>query len=126
MSNPAKPTALKLLEGNRGHRPIPDDNPEPEPMKTFPKPPKWFDDIAREEWMERGRELFDTGVLTSIDLPVFEFYCYLYSQTRQSPSNQKLQQLRLYMGELGMTPASRNKIHVKKPNADDDSPFAGL
>ena len=118
VGNPAKPTELKLLEGNRGHRPIPDDNPEPKSMEAFPDPPEWLDDIAREEWTERGRELFDMGVLTSVDLPAFEFYCYLYSKARQDPNNQNLQQLRMYMNEFGITPASRGKLHISKPKKD--------
>jgi len=122
MSNSAKPTALKLLEGNRGHRTIPEDNPEPEPVDTCPEPPEWLDLIAREEWNERGPQLFDMGVLTSVDLPAFEFYCYLYSKSKQDPNNQNLQQLRMFMNEFGITPASRGKLHVTKSKRDD-SPF---
>ena len=124
MGNPAKPTALKLLEGNRGHRTIPDDNPEPEPVDIFPEPPEWLDLIAREEWNERGPQLFDMGVLTTVDLPAFEFYCYLYSKSKQDPNNQNLQQLRMFMNEFGITPASRGKLHVSKPKKDD-SKFGG-
>jgi len=124
VSNPAKPIALKLLEGNRGRYPLPEDNPEPEPIEVFPEPPDWLDLIARVEWDERGRELFVTGVLTTVDLPAFEFYCYLYSKSKQDPNNQNLQQLRMFMNEFGITPASRGKLHVSKPKKGD-SKFGG-
>ena len=124
MSNSAKPTALRLLEGNRGHRTIPEDNPEPEPIDVFPEPPDDFDLMAREKWNNLGPLLFDMGVLTAVDIDALEWYCRLYSNLKQKMNNQDLQQLRMFMNELGITPASRGKLHVSKPKKDD-SKFGG-
>ena len=124
-----KPTALRLLEGNREHRPIPDDNPEPSQNGKFPHAPKNLDEAARKEWEGLGLQLWEASVLTSWDLSMFARYCYLYSKTEpdKKPSNADLQQYRMYAALFGIDPSDRCKLHVsKRKPQEDDSPFAGL
>ena len=116
MSNKPKPTALRVLEGNRGHRPIPEN---PQPALKYPKPPHSLDGnrVARREWRSRGKELYDLGILTVLDLPAFEMYCDLYSRWFNADADKKVayaKEARMFMNEFGMTPSARTKIHVKE------------
>jgi P27 family predicted phage terminase small subunit len=122
-----KPKALRLLEGNPGHRDIPN---APEPVPEFGDPPEHFDDIARDEWYRVGGELFRLGLLTKIDRKAFEAYCWYFSQWRKTQEKIKrleednsggvkqviwLEQkyadkMLTFMKQFGMTPVSRMKI----------------
>ena len=42
-----KPTALKVLEGNPGHRPL--NKKEPMPKGKLPRCPEWLEDDAKKE-----------------------------------------------------------------------------
>lgn len=126
MSNKPKPTALRVLEGNRGHRPIPEN---PQPALSYPKPPRSLDGnrVARREWRKRGKALYNLGILTELDLPAFEMYCVLYSQWYNADADRKMayaKEARMFMNEFGMTPSSRTKIHVKEK--DDDGGMKAL
>lgn len=144
MSNKPKPTELRLLEGNRSHRPIP-NNPDPE--KVFPKPPKWLDRTGKKEWRKRGKELYNLGLLTILDLPAFGIYCDMYSEYEQAKKvkeseeyknlnfmdqlkvdkeiriakDKYAQQVRMYDIEFGMTPSSRTRLDVKEVTDDKSS-----
>ena len=68
----SKPTALRELEGNRGHRPIPKTV---KPTKVLPDPPAWMDGIAKGEWKLTAKELYGVGLLTATDKSALEAYC---------------------------------------------------
>jgi len=55
MGNRPKPTALKLLQGNPGRRPI--NKAEPKPKRGIPAMPKWLDafPVAVEEWKRESK-----------------------------------------------------------------------
>jgi P27 family predicted phage terminase small subunit len=72
-----KPTALKLIEGNRGHRPLPENEPQPTP--DMPPMPAHLDATARAEWERVAPELWATGVLTVIDGAALGAYCTAFS-----------------------------------------------
>ena len=63
--NRPKPTALKLLEGNLGHRPIEDNEPKPE--KKIPDCPDHLDSKAKKIFETIAFQLFRLGILTEID-----------------------------------------------------------
>ena len=42
------PTALKILTGNRGKRPLNENEPKPKVKKL--KPPEYLDKVAKKEW----------------------------------------------------------------------------
>jgi len=79
---PPKPTALKVLEGNPGNRPL--NEKEPEPDKGMPEAPPELDPLALEEWNRRGPGLVAMGVLTTIDTAVFAAYCQAYADWRHA------------------------------------------
>ena len=117
MGNRPKPTKLRLIEGNRGHRPIP-NSPQPSSMKKLPSAPRHLDKIAKREWHIRGKELFKLGLITIIDLPALEALCEWYSEWRQAKTftakKEAAHQMRMFMMEFGMTPSSRARVNVER------------
>lgn len=73
-----KPTALKVLEGNPGHRPL--NKKEPLVKGKLPKCPSWLEDDAKKEWRRLGRVLADMGMLTEMDMTAFAGYCQAYAR----------------------------------------------
>lgn len=82
MGNPRKPTALRVIQGNPGRRPIPKNEPRPRP--GIPYQPKHLDAYAREEWDRMAAELLGIGLVTPIDGVPFAAYCVCVSRWRQS------------------------------------------
>jgi len=68
-----QPTALKLLRGLPGRRPVNLDEPCPE-LAGF-EPPDWLSPEARAEWEARAPKLIELGLLTEIDIDTFGAYC---------------------------------------------------
>lgn len=128
-----KPTALKLLEGNPGKRPL---NPqEPIPPKGGVRCPTWLLPEAKKEWKRLASSLEAMGVLTMADLTAFSGYCQAYARWREAeefitqhgsifktPSGyvqqvpqvsialQNLKIVQSFCGEFGLTPATRARI----------------
>ena len=128
-----KPTALKLLEGNPGKRPLNDR--EPVPPKATLKCPAWLLPEAKKEWKRLAPALEAMGVLTMADLTAFEGYCQAYARWKeaeafitqhgsifQTPSGyvqqvpqvsiaqQNLMIMQSFCSEFGLTPATRARI----------------
>ncbi len=72
-----KPTALKLVTGNPGHRPL--NEREPKPRADMPTCPSWLDREAKAEWKRQAPELYAVGVLTVVDGSVLAAYCEAFS-----------------------------------------------
>jgi P27 family predicted phage terminase small subunit len=137
-----KPTHLRLLQGNPGKRPV---NPnEPKPAREIPSPPEYFSETAAKEWGRMSEQLLRLGLLTAIDYAAFCAYCTIYARwveaeealkktgpVVRSPSgypmispyltvaNRALDQMRQYLTELGLTPASRSRISVGHGEQND-------
>lgn len=79
------PTALKLLQGNPGHRPVGDVmTREPAPERSgFREPPEHITGEAREFWYAQGPEFVRMGTLTDADWPVFEDLCLCHEEKQQ-------------------------------------------
>ena len=128
-----KPTALKVLEGNPGKRPLNDR--EPVPPKATLKCPAWLLPEAKKEWKRLAPALEAMGVLTMADLTAFEGYCQAYARWKeaeafitqhgsifQTPSGyvqqvpqvsiaqQNLKIMQSLCSEFGLTPATRARI----------------
>ena len=128
-----KPTALKVLEGNPGKRPLNDR--EPVPPRATLKCPAWLLPEAKKEWKRLAPALEAMGVLTMADLTAFEGYCQAYARWKeaeafitqhgslfQTPSGsvqqvpqvsiaqQNLQIMQSFCSEFGLTPATRARI----------------
>lgn len=72
------PTALKLVKGNPGKRPL--NTNEPEYKNTIPKCPMKLDSVGSAEWKSKSKLLHESGVLTEIDGNTLAIYCHIWSQ----------------------------------------------
>jgi len=143
MPTPRKPSKLKLLEGNRGRRPI---SSEPEPMPGAPPMPPGMPSAAQTLWKHLVPELEALGLLTLVDGGALEGACRAIAQGRAADKAiEKLQkrigsgrseehdfyrlsilnavsrkawgQYRAFCIEFGLTPASRTRLAVEDLNS---------
>src|SRR5262245_24790030 len=141
------PTALKILRGNPGCRPI-DDEREPKiPVGDLPEPAEELNDEGLKAWRRLVPILGPSGLATPADYQGLTVHCQLWSRwveinrrlnregavilrkgipelhplVKQSES--LAQQLRQYLIEFGLTPGSRTriKVDVPKPKSKVDS-----
>jgi P27 family predicted phage terminase small subunit len=81
---PPKPAETRLLEGNPGHRPIP----EPVVMGGRPAeppgPPDHLDEDASAWWREAIPVLHSVGILDTVDTAALEMAATAYSRFRQA------------------------------------------
>ncbi len=144
-----KPTALKVLEGNPGKRPL--NKNEPQPEKKAPRCPSWLEPEAKKEWKRMAKTLEAMGVLTQVDRTAFEGYCQAYARWKEAeeflskhgtifktPSGyiQQVPQVSIaqtdlkvmkdFCSEFGLTPAARTRIQVSAEGADSDDPMEKL
>lgn len=76
---PKKPTALRVIEGNRGKRPINKNEPQPE-VGMPPMPVELAGDAdAVAMWREVSPELYAVGVLTTVDGPALSAFCLAWA-----------------------------------------------
>lgn len=143
-----KPTYLKLLEGNPGHRPL--NKNEPKPPPATPRCPRHLSAEARREWSRVTPLLATLGLLTRIDRAALAMYCEAWGRwveaedalkkygvmvkspngfPMQSPylavANMAMQQMRGLLTEFGMSPASRTRLSVQE-QTDEDAEFEAL
>jgi len=79
MPNHKKPTALHLLNGNPGHRPLNLDEPEFQESEAQPPEEVLQDPIALQEWQRRAPELIEQGLLCRQYETEFAEYCKQHS-----------------------------------------------
>ncbi len=140
------PSNVVLLRGNPGHRPLPEDEPQPEP--GMPKVPVWLNGTARAAWMELRPLLEKIKVVTEADRKALELLCDAYSEYRAyrevvrregatyqvttkrggtmyrmrpevAAAQDAWKRTRAMLAEFGLTPAARSKVKVLKETADD-------
>ncbi|HHY08368.1 MAG TPA: phage terminase small subunit P27 family [Corynebacteriales bacterium] len=144
-----KPTALKVLEGNPGKRPL--NKNEPQPERKAPRCPSWLEPEAKKEWKRMAKTLEAIGVLTQVDKAAFAGYCQAYARWREAeeflskhgtifktPSGyiqqvpqvaiarNYLQIMKDFCSEFGLTPAARTRIRVDTESATSDDPMETL
>ena len=142
-----KPTALVLLEGNPGKRPI--NHAEPRPRLKTPCCPGHLDADAKTEWKRLVRILRHMKLLTEADYISLGNLCQAYStmvkaQTKltesgllfktssgyvqQSPLlgvvNTCMETITRLCREFGLTPSSRSRMQV--PSAGSEQPGDGV
>lgn len=140
---PSKPTAIKKLEGNRGHQKLPEDEPEFE--ATIPEPPDDLSRLAKKYWIEISETLFKGKVLTGADKQGLRVLCETYADwvtlTKKinkdglitlnaigvptinplvRAADNKFTLLHKMLCEFGMTPASRTKVKTAKIDRNGD------
>jgi P27 family predicted phage terminase small subunit len=142
---------MKLLEGNPGKRAI--NKAEPKPQAKIPSCPRHLSKEARKEWRRISKELLQLGLLTTVDRAALAAYCQAWAHWVEaveamaevdftmvattdkgyqhvSPwfgvANIALKQMRAFLTEFGLTPASRSRVTVAKPEEKDPySEFLG-
>ena len=144
-----KPTALKILEGNPGKRPLNDKEPQPE--KKAPRCPSWLEPEAKKEWKRMAKTLEAIGVLTEIDMAAFAGYCQAYARWKEaeeflskhgtifktpsgyiqqvpqvSIARNYLQTMKDFCSEFGLTPAARTRIRADVVETETDDPMEKL
>lgn len=122
MSRRPKPTKQKELDGNPGHRPLPEN--EWEPDTTSPGCPEHLNPLGRRLWEELIVRL--DLVLTSVDGLGLEMLCRSYEEWRDhlknrdhSNADRSWKQIRAMMIEFGLTPAARVKVQPVKSGQKD-------
>jgi len=148
---PPKPTALKILTGNPGKRPLPKNEPQPTKADTVPEPPDYLTAPAQKEWRRISKELYTLGILTNIDVTGLEGYCSCYALwldaqanikkhgvlikspqgfPMQSPylsiSNRAMVEMRKWLIEFGMTPSSRARVSAVSTKPKKNNPWEKL
>lgn len=142
----AVPTALRLIRGNPGKRPLPKH--EPRARLVAPDPPKRLQPVARSMWKELVPVLFRMRVLTEADLRALELICEAWAEYRQAQliiakqgawyetineSGGKMirshpalvdradawRRAKAGLVEFGLTPASRTKVTAAPEDAHD-------
>jgi len=108
----AKPTALRVLQGNPGKRKLNDK--EPQPVKENPYMPEHLDEEAQGEW-ERVTPILDKiGVLTEIDGTMLAGYCQLYSNWCAIQAEKKAPEFRLLMLKHTVDGAGNEHVEAKQ------------
>jgi P27 family predicted phage terminase small subunit len=77
MRGQRKPTALKLIEGEKNKDRINKNEPKPRPIS--PMVPSHLDPVARREWKRLAPMFGRLGILTEIDGASFAGYCIAHS-----------------------------------------------
>lgn len=138
-----KPTALKVFNGNPGHKPL--NKREPQPRQALPRCPAHLDDVAKREWRRIIREVRDIGMMTALDRVGLAVYCVLWSRwvtaeeqlvktglvikttsgnIIQNPllgiANRAQAELRRWAVEYGLTPSSRSRLSVPEAATEDE------
>ena len=128
-----KPTALKVLEGNPGKRPL--NGREPVPPRAALKCPAWLLPEAKKEWRRLAKQMEQIGILTEVDMAAFAGYCQAYARWKEAeefitqhgsivktPSGywQQVPQVSIaqtylkimnrFAEQFGLTPSSRSRI----------------
>ena len=123
MARQRTPTALKIVTGNPGKRPLPQNEPEP---RGEVKKPKFVKYQATQIWKQYAPELERLGILKSTDVDMFGAWCCLMAEFHESPRGfnaARLSQMRALAASFGLEPSSRSRISVpggkKKDGAEE-------
>lgn len=146
MGRPAKPTALKVVQGNAGKRPLNLD--EPKPKKARPRCPAHLTPKAKTAFKNVVDLLEDMGVMTIADGMALEMMCSAYAEWRDlrkiiervgatyettsttgdlvikarpevAMASDAWKRVKSMMAEYGLTAAARTRVKVDKPEEVD-------
>ena len=123
-----KPTALKILEGNPGGRPLPEN--EPTPPEGPVVRPLTMSVPATETWNHYAPMIAKMGLLTAVDVPAFAMLCELIAESEFSPRAMpaaRIARMESLFSRFGMDPSSRARLGKVAPaNGAGGSPWAEL
>jgi P27 family predicted phage terminase small subunit len=151
---PPKPTAIKLLEGNPGRRPV--NRAEPQAEHKLPNPPRGWPKERRALWKRLAAMLERSGAATKLDGVAFEllvralidFHAAAEKVAQYGPvfmergdgkipkfayspywcvQNREFEKVKALLAEFGMTPSSRTRVVSASASAEaPDSPLVAL
>ena len=108
-----KPTALKVLEGRRGHRAL--NEHEPKPEAGAPECPGWLHKTARELWGWIVPQLEQMGVIGRCDVVDLVALCQAWARWRQAEDE---------IDEFGITYETLTTLNDKGEVVQPDDPRA--
>jgi len=138
---------LKVLEGNPGKRPLPKNEPKPNPVA--PPCPTWVNPEGKKLWKYLAPLLERLGLLSEIDGPAFTAVCqswgiwvalerqlkkigrtYQYTnkagatneaeRPESKMARNSLELCKTLLTEFGMTPSSRSRICVNTNSGEEE------
>ena len=116
------PTAVKILRGNPGRRPLNDR--EPRPKARLPSAPAFLSEGAKAEWRRTGRQLQKLGLMTEIDGPALALYCQTWERWREAED--KVREFGMVL-MVGGTPTVQPDGSVKRMGASlEISPYLSV
>ena len=138
-----RPTALTLLAGNPGRRPL--NKKEPQPRQIIPDCPAYLDEAAKLEWNRLAPILQQMRVVTDADGIALGMLCQAYATliraqskltetgllfktpsgyVQQSPLigivNSSTETITRLCREFGLTPAARTRVQVQDQEQKDE------
>ncbi|MCE9552622.1 MAG: phage terminase small subunit P27 family [Planctomycetes bacterium] len=137
-----KPAAIRALEGNPGHRALPEG---PKPPVKLPEPPKELSPAAKRQWHRLGPKFAAMGVVAEVDELAFAQLCDSYSawlsllktgrkngpivrvngQPVPNPylvrADREAEKIRKLLVEFGGTPSARARLSVPNGSASAGS-----
>ena len=144
-----KPTPIKILSGNPGHRPVNTAEPRFRVPERTPRAPAFLSDSAAEVWRDLGKLLRDAGLFTVVDRYALAMFCAvagrwieaerklqdtgpvlvaesgnLYQNPWLCIANRAWGQMRQMLSEFGLTPAERSRLKVTM--AEDEPSLAEM
>lgn len=122
-----KPTALKMLAGNPGKRPLPKDEPK---VSGIAEKPAWLSEEAAKVWVELAPRTAALGLLSQHDAEQFGVLCTLAAEFREDGSGMnasRVSRLQALFAEFGMGPSARTRISsTPTAVAEDNRKYFGL
>ncbi|MFJ2455609.1 hypothetical protein ACIOWK_28420 [Pseudomonas protegens] len=124
MNGHKKPTALKLLAGNPGKRPL--NAAEPSFAPSDLSPPSWLDGEGLALWPKLAAALDANGMFNEANRDVLAGYCDLWSTyigqrlAGEGPDLKVLHQIRLIAREFGFTPSSQASVSAPGKAKEDN------
>lgn len=117
-----KPTALRLVEGNREHRPLPVGEPVPQ---GDPVKPKWLKGRGAALWVEVMGFAFWLTLADSYKLGAWCDRQADFERKRKTWTAADRREHRSAGSELGLDPSSRARMGTKPHGAKDKDPAEG-
>jgi P27 family predicted phage terminase small subunit len=135
------PTAMKILRGNPGRRPLNSSEPEAPLLAKLPTAPKYLGRIAKKEWRARVQQLAEMRMLAGADLTMLGRLCvwherFVLASTKlnklkpelagsmtavnlQNTMSMASKAMKGIEEQFGFSPASRSRIKVGNPKQED-------
>ena len=106
MGRPPKPTALKILQGNPGKRPLNENEPVFQKSDNTLKPPAFLSSNAKKEWKRIAPMLTQNNLLTDADMATLAAYCQSYHRWVEAEK---------IINKYGMTCETTNGNIIQRP-----------